>query len=163
MTPGYWHGSFSWGGHWVPTARQSFHQRYGISHMPYLLSRRECNKNIWELKEGRATSSMKTNGRRIIPHADHTGTGRYWPSAWASIIPSMTNIQGRALFTDWSCKAKHSMNSMIWPGSFFLGWSYTVSPLGTSASNWPIVPVPDDRWWWMSSSQWSENWQGKQK
>jgi hypothetical protein len=23
------------------------------------------------------------------------------------------------------------------------------SPLGTSATNWPTVPAPDDRWWWM--------------
>jgi hypothetical protein len=37
-----------------------------------------------------------------------------------------------------------------------------LSPLGTSATNWPI-PAPDDRWWWMWSSRWNENWQGKQK
>jgi hypothetical protein len=37
-----------------------------------------------------------------------------------------------------------------------------LSPLGTSATNWPIVPAPDDRWWtW--SSRWNENWQGKRK
>jgi hypothetical protein len=32
-----------------------------------------------------------------------------------------------------------------------------LSPLGTSATNWPIVPAPDDRgcvW----SSPWNENW-----
>jgi hypothetical protein len=34
-----------------------------------------------------------------------------------------------------------------------------LSPLGTSATNWPIVPAPDDRWW-VWSSQWNENWQG---
>jgi hypothetical protein len=37
-----------------------------------------------------------------------------------------------------------------------------LSPLGTSAPNWPIVPAPDDRWWtW--SSRWNENSQGKPK
>jgi hypothetical protein len=37
-----------------------------------------------------------------------------------------------------------------------------LSPLGTSATNWPIVPAPDDRWWaW--SSLWNEDWQGKPK
>jgi hypothetical protein len=36
-------------------------------------------------------------------------------------------------------------------------------PLGTSATNWPIVPAPDDRWWWLWSSRWNENWQGKPK
>jgi hypothetical protein len=38
-----------------------------------------------------------------------------------------------------------------------------LSPLGTSVTNWPIVQAPDDRWWWMYSSRWNENWQGKQK
>jgi hypothetical protein len=37
-----------------------------------------------------------------------------------------------------------------------------LSPLGMSATKWPIVPAPDDRWWaW--SSRWNENWQGKPK
>jgi hypothetical protein len=37
-----------------------------------------------------------------------------------------------------------------------------LSPLGTSATIWPIVPAPDDRWWvWSSRS--NENWQGKPK
>jgi hypothetical protein len=37
-----------------------------------------------------------------------------------------------------------------------------ISPLGTSATNWPIVPPTNDRWW-MWSSRWNENWQGKLK
>jgi hypothetical protein len=37
-----------------------------------------------------------------------------------------------------------------------------LSPLGTSATSWPIVPAPDHRWWtW--SSRWNEKWQGKPK
>jgi hypothetical protein len=28
---------------------------------------------------------------------------------------------------------------------------------------WPIVPAPDDRWWWLWSNWWNEDWQGKQK
>jgi hypothetical protein len=37
-----------------------------------------------------------------------------------------------------------------------------VSPLGTPANIWPIVPAPDVRWrvW---SSRWNEDWQGKPK
>jgi hypothetical protein len=37
-----------------------------------------------------------------------------------------------------------------------------LSPLGTSANNWPIVPAPDHRWrvW---SGQWNENWEDKPK
>jgi hypothetical protein len=33
---------------------------------------------------------------------------------------------------------------------------------GTSATNWAIVPAPGYRWW-MWSSRWNENWQGKPK
>jgi hypothetical protein len=46
---------------------------------------------------------------------------------------------------------------------FFVSWGgVRLSPLGTSATNWPIVPAPDDRWWeW--NSWWNENWQGKPK
>jgi hypothetical protein len=32
-----------------------------------------------------------------------------------------------------------------------------LSPLSTLATNWPIVPAPDDRWAW--NSWWNENWQ----
>jgi hypothetical protein len=38
-----------------------------------------------------------------------------------------------------------------------------LNPIGTAATLRPIVPALDDRWWWMCSSQWNENWQGKPK
>jgi hypothetical protein len=28
---------------------------------------------------------------------------------------------------------------------------------------WPIVPAQDDRWWWLWSNWWNEDWQGKPK
>jgi hypothetical protein len=28
---------------------------------------------------------------------------------------------------------------------------------------WPIVPAPDDTWWWLRSNWWNEYWQGKPK
>jgi hypothetical protein len=28
---------------------------------------------------------------------------------------------------------------------------------------WPIVPAPDDRWWWLWRNWWNEDWQGKPK
>jgi hypothetical protein len=43
----------------------------------------------------------------------------------------------------------------------FLGCG-ELSPVGTSANIWPIVPAPDDRWW-VWSSRWNEDWQGKPK
>jgi hypothetical protein len=29
--------------------------------------------------------------------------------------------------------------------------------------HWPIVPAPDDRWWWLWRNWWNGNWQGKPK
>jgi hypothetical protein len=43
----------------------------------------------------------------------------------------------------------------------FLG--VRLSPLGTWTNNWTIAPAPDDRWWWLWSSRWNENRQGKLK
>jgi hypothetical protein len=54
------------------------------------------------------------------------------------------------------------INKAYFPFFFFSFWGgVRLSPLGTSATNWPIVPAPDDRWWWMWSGQWNENWQQK--
>jgi hypothetical protein len=47
---------------------------------------------------------------------------------------------------------------------FLVSWGgVRLSTLGMSATNWPIVLAPDDRWWRMWSSLWNENWQGKPK
>jgi hypothetical protein len=42
-----------------------------------------------------------------------------------------------------------------------MGWGETESTSCTSATNWPVVPGPDDRWGW--SNWWHENWHGKPK
>jgi hypothetical protein len=38
-----------------------------------------------------------------------------------------------------------------------------LSPLGTAATNRPIVQAPDVRWGWLWSNWWNEDWQGKPK
>jgi hypothetical protein len=39
----------------------------------------------------------------------------------------------------------------------FFSWDRVrLRPLGTSATNWPTVPAPDDGWWGMWSSRWNE-------
>jgi hypothetical protein len=46
---------------------------------------------------------------------------------------------------------------------FLVSWvGVRLSPLGKSATNWPIVLAPDDRCW-MWSLRWNENWQEKPK
>jgi hypothetical protein len=48
--------------------------------------------------------------------------------------------------------------------SFKVSWGgVRLSPLGTSSTVWPIVPAPDDRWWWLWSNRRNEDWQGKPK
>jgi hypothetical protein len=57
-------------------------------------------------------------------------------------------------------------NSILTMSVIFLfswGGVRLTSPFGTSATDWPIVPAPDDRWWWPWSRRWNENWQGKPK
>jgi hypothetical protein len=47
----------------------------------------------------------------------------------------------------------------------FISWGgVRLSSPGTSATICPIIiPALDDRWWWVWSSRWNENWQGKPK
>jgi hypothetical protein len=59
------------------------------------------------------------------------------------------------IYCDQTLISFNSSQSVPWIG-------VRMSPLGTSATNWPIVPAPDYRWW-MWSSQWNENWQEKPK
>jgi hypothetical protein len=37
------------------------------------------------------------------------------------------------------------------------------SDFGYCGHNWPIVPTPDDRWWWLWRNWWYEDWRGKPK
>jgi hypothetical protein len=47
---------------------------------------------------------------------------------------------------------------------FLVSWGgVRLGPFGTSATNWPIAPAPDDRWWWVWSGRRNEDWQGKPK
>jgi hypothetical protein len=53
----------------------------------------------------------------------------------------------------------HPLPSVSRP--FFYG--VRLSPFGTAATNWPVVPAAYDRWWWLWSNRWNANWQGKPK
>jgi hypothetical protein len=56
----------------------------------------------------------------------------------------------------------HVILSIIW-FQILVSWGgVRLSPFGKSATKWPIVPAPDDRWW-MWSSRWNEKWEGKPK
>jgi hypothetical protein len=43
---------------------------------------------------------------------------------------------------------------------FLVGWGWVSWYCG---QYWPIVPAPDDRWWWLWRNWWNIDWQGKPK
>jgi hypothetical protein len=43
---------------------------------------------------------------------------------------------------------------------FLVGWDWVSWYCG---HYWPIVPAPDDSWWWLWRNWWNEDWQGKPK
>jgi hypothetical protein len=43
---------------------------------------------------------------------------------------------------------------------FLVGWNWVSWYCG---HYWPIVPAPDDRWWWLWRNWWNIDWQGKPK
>jgi hypothetical protein len=61
------------------------------------------------------------------------------------------------------CSATLLARPTYWVFFFLVSWGWVrPSALGTSATTWPIVPAPDDRWW-VWSSRCNENWQAKPK
>jgi hypothetical protein len=43
---------------------------------------------------------------------------------------------------------------------FLVGWEWVS---WYCVHCWPIVPAPDDRWWWLWRNWWNKDWQGKPK
>jgi hypothetical protein len=79
----------------------------------------------------------------------------------------MKHVNNRGI-PEFACKGreeprKTSTSSQIQSVFLVSCGGASLSPLGTLASIWPIVPARDDRWWWVWSSRWNENWQGKPK
>jgi hypothetical protein len=56
------------------------------------------------------------------------------------------------LFLQYFPKSRWTFFKVSWGG-------VGLGPLGTSVTNCPTVPAPDDRWWWVWSSRWNEKWQ----
>jgi hypothetical protein len=98
--------------------------------------------------------------------------GSSWPSVWhysfairktrAKIsVPTPTSLTGFSWLSSVPPSRCQDNTSCYFR---LVSWGEVrLSPLGTSATNWPIVPAPDGRWWWLWSSRWNENWQGKPK
>jgi hypothetical protein len=61
---------------------------------------------------------------------------------------------------NYETNSKHS--ATFYSFHYYYSHGVRLSPLGTAATVWPIIPAPDDRWW-LWSNRWSVNWQGKPK
>jgi hypothetical protein len=60
--------------------------------------------------------------------------------------------------TSWECQNTVSITLLI---VSLLGGGVQLGPLGTAATDWPIVACPGWLWWWRI--WWNEDWQGKAK
>jgi hypothetical protein len=83
-------------------------------------------------------------------------------AARENYTPLIQEMRGRW----WQCYSTNINRNSFFFFFFFLKFlevGVGLSPLSTSATTWTIVPAPDDRWCWMWSSRWNENWQGKPK
>jgi hypothetical protein len=81
-------------------------------------------------------------------------------------VNSKKNSPTHCIFVlNWVCQMWRDSVQYMDVGLVFKDSLGGVSLLGMSATNWPIVPAPDDtrRWWWMWRSRWNENWHGKPK
>jgi hypothetical protein len=86
-----------------------------------------------------------------------------WECLWNACKQNVGNRRKRVrFFTDWKTGSRFRpwcLSSLHYHHVSFLFVSWCgvrLSPLGTSAINWPIVLAPDDRWWvWIS--RWNEN------
>jgi hypothetical protein len=70
-------------------------------------------------------------------------------------------------------RVKHSLAIQLWKVSnvllyrvlfyYFLYYWWGGTKSRYCGHLWPIVPAPDDRWGWLWSNWWNEDWQGKPK
>jgi hypothetical protein len=85
---------------------------------------------------------------------------------WCSSTQSYLRCRRRwgLSFTPGCFNTRHRASGTHWLSLFFLsfsGWGETESTWYVGHC-WSTVPAPDDRWW-LWSSWWNENWQGKPK
>jgi hypothetical protein len=100
-------------------------------------------------------SFPKTN-EHIQTKRKHYSFSRRW--SWDEILCSL--VEGHvSKKTKWRSSLQLDFSCLAWLIFFH---EVRLSPLGTAATVWPIVPAQNDRWW-VWSSRWNANWQGKLK
>jgi hypothetical protein len=105
---------------------------------------------------------------RIYPDVRQVWSGRrllYYVlchcPAWLGVELRCLAVHGCNLVFRLSGLSSHGDETWVLCALISLG-GVTLSPFGTLATIWPIVLAPYDRWWWVWSNHWNENWQAKQ-
>jgi hypothetical protein len=127
----------------------------GYAPIPLIRGKSHLNRRLDDGPENRS-GHVRRREKPVLdrPARTHSPYWRYW-RYWLT-WPFKEKGFRRKLqaLTRWQCL--HNATTVVSRGGVRL------SLLGTAATNWPIVPAPDDRLWtW--SSRWNGNWQGKPK
>jgi hypothetical protein len=117
--------------------------------------------------EMRWVESVKN--KDLLPRATCSYIARGFSNLVASAVQLIRNYRNKKESVGGAAYICASLwHARLYPFLIFMAWklsSFFLSFLGSTwyaANIWPIVPVPDDRWW-VRSSRWNENWQGKPK
>jgi hypothetical protein len=68
-----------------------------------------------------------------------------------------TSVSRTTRFSVWAQNKKIDLLLLL---LFLVGWDWVSWYCG---HYWPILPAPDDRWWWLWRNLWNKDWQGKPK
>jgi hypothetical protein len=100
--------------------------------------------------------------RLLVTYYENNWRACGWKRSW--LIPANPQATRGASHVRMADIRTSRYESRFERGSFyFVPWGgVRLSPLGTSATIWPVAPTPDDKWW-VWSSCWNENCQGKPK
>jgi hypothetical protein len=103
------------------------------------------------------THNVQSNNGTVAKHLMERRIWTFLSAQHRAFVSSLTvSTCSRNFAASW----KPNVNRLV---TFLVSWGgVSLSPLGMWATIQPIVPVPDDEWWWVSSSRWNE-WKGKPK
>jgi hypothetical protein len=119
------------------------------------------NPRFWRTKETVTSPYCLTKSLRT--YARHVGHKCPWES-WNNRISWLTRT-GCAVSKDLVIELRFFLFPFVIFVFFFfrfLGWGEIWVHLVSLPTIWPIVPAPDEDWWWVLSSRWNER-QGKLK
>jgi hypothetical protein len=145
-----WHG-----GHWCPVCNDRIWSH--LSTLCPMQASRECV--LYDLWAPHHLSAFVTihSSLKVV--------------AWdlvGSVVKADVNSMQEVCMRDWGVFLQFLHNKLVWLvqmlflSTFFFKWGGTKSAR-YCGNFWPIVQAPDERWGWLWSNWWNEDWQGKPK